>query len=216
MSRRQAAGFTLFELMIVVVVFGIVAMLAYGGLQNVLANRVHLEAHFDRSAALQRAYLRLRDDFQQLSTRRTRDEFGERQPAFVADSHGVVVFTRAGWRNPAALPRPELQVVAWRLDGERLLRSHHRQLDRAQAVEPEELVVLDGLRSIQWRFLDRNHEWQAEWPPTRSMVSGPVHDPGPPLGVELLLESDQHGSLRFLFRGGVQAGTVRGPQGGAP
>ena len=171
-------GFTLLELVIVVAIFSLVSLMAYGGLQNVLRARVQLEANLDRSAELQRAYLRLREDFQQLNARSVRDEFGDPEPSFLADSNGVVVFTRGGWRNPTNRPRSDLERVSWRVESDRLLRYSYRHLDRAPNTQPVELVVLDQVRRVEWRFLDREREWQLEWPPGRSSIAGPLPDPG--------------------------------------
>ncbi len=33
-----------------------------------------------------------------------------------------------------------------------------------QGTEPVELVVLDGVTELSWRFLDNNLDWQTVWP----------------------------------------------------
>ena len=73
-DTARNGGFTLLELVVVLAIFGIVAVMAYGGLNNVLKARVAIEDNLQRVSELQRAYLRMREDFQQLQPRAVRDD----------------------------------------------------------------------------------------------------------------------------------------------
>ena len=103
--RAAASGFTLLELIVVLLIFSIMSILAYGGLRSVLDTRVGVEAAMDRTAEFQRSYRRVRDDIRQLSARDIRDAFGDRQPPFMAQREADVMFTRAGWQNPLQIGR---------------------------------------------------------------------------------------------------------------
>lgn len=63
-DRRRQAGFTLLELVVVIAIFAVFSLMAYGGLDSVLKTRAQVEQAQARIAQLQKAYLRLRNDLQ--------------------------------------------------------------------------------------------------------------------------------------------------------
>ena len=195
--RRLGTGFTLLELIVVLAVFSIFAVMAYGGLAGVLAARERVLESFERTAALQKAYLRLRNDLQQVRARPSRDGFGQAQPALQVLGDGAVEFTRSGWRNPAGQSRSALERVAYRLDADdRLLRSSWRVLDRAQDSAVSEAVVLDKVKELRWRFLE-GAEWRDRWP--APSVAGEAPLEAVPRAVELTLTLEDLGEVRLLF-----------------
>lgn len=211
------AGFTLLELIVVISIFAVFSLMAYGGLDSVLQSRARVEEAMNETAAIQKAYVRLREDFQQVRNRPARDGYGDRQPALRTDQQGRVEFTRGGWRNPLLLPRAGLERVSYRLDGKKLTRESWRVLDQAQDSKPVAVVLLDDVQEVRWRFLDSSRDWFQRWPPedpNRSATTAPPL----PLAVELELESQRWGKLRFLFRLGVEMARI--PEafgsGGAP
>ena len=193
-------GFTLLELLVVLVIFAVLSVLAYGGLGSVLTMRSQVAQALERTNALQKGYLRLRNDFQQLRARPIRDDYGMVQPALLVRHDGSVEFTRSGWRNPLNLPRAALERVAYRVEDGRLLRSSWRVLDRGQNTEPAEVVVLDQVEEAAWRFLDAKREWQASWPEAAGLLNAnPAEPPPPPQAVELTLQLKDLGEVRYLF-----------------
>lgn len=197
MRGRPGTGFTLLELLVVLVIFAVLSVMAYGGLGSVLTTRARVAEALERTAALQKGYLRLRNDFQQLRARPARDNYGDAQPALMAD-RDAVEFTRSGWRNPLSLPRSALQRVGYRLEDGRLLRLSWRVLDRASNSEPVEVALFDQVEEARWRFLDKKLEWQESWPSQAASVSGTA-DPEPPQAVELTLVFKDLGEVRYLF-----------------
>lgn len=196
--RRRPGGFTLLELIVVLAIFAVLSVMAYGGLASVLTARAHVAQALERTSALQKGYLRLRNDFQQLRARPVRDGYGESQPALLVQPDDTVEFTRSGWRNPLSQPRSALERVAYRVDDGRLLRLSWRVLDRAQDSEPAELVVFDQVEDARWRFLDAKLEWQDAWPTQAASAAGTA-DLGPPRAVELTLVLKDLGEVRYLF-----------------
>jgi general secretion pathway protein J len=196
-------GFTLIELLVALSVFAVLSVMAYGGLSGVLAARERVLQSLERTTALQKAYLRLRNDLQQLRARPSRDPYGEAQPALVLLPDGSMEFTRSGWRNPLAQPRSTLQRVAYRLDADgRLLRTSWRAVDRAQNAAASEAVVLSEVEDLRWRFLDGS-EWRESWP-----VPGPGGAPAPtavPRAVEVALTLKDLGEVRLLFSASNEA-----------
>lgn len=205
MIRRAAAGcasgFTLLELIVVLGIFAVISVLAYGGLSSVLETRKGVQRALDRTAAMQKTYLRLRNDFQQLRDRPVRDRFGAplNDPPLLITPDGTVEFTRGGWRNPLSQPRSSLERVAYRLDQEsRLLRISWRVLDRAQDSVEVETVLLENVEDIEWRFLDSGRQWQTVWP-SPDTIAAPGAAPALPLAVEVNLTTQDWGELKFLF-----------------
>jgi general secretion pathway protein J len=182
-------------------IFAVMSVMAYGGLSSVLNARGRIAAAFERTAALQQGYLRLRNDFQQLRARPVRDGYGEVQPALVAQHDGTVEFTRSGWRNPLSQPRSALERVAYRVDDkQQLVRTTWRVLDRAQDSAPVDLVLFDQVEELQWRFLDASLQWQTDWPEASVLqAAGGTPVVPPPRAVELTLTLKDLGEVRFLF-----------------
>lgn len=206
----RAHGFTLLELIVVIAIFGVMAAMAYGGLNSVLQTRVRVEQSLARTAEYQRAWMRLRNDFQQVRNRPVRDSYGDLQPAFRGSIDGRLDFTRGGWPNPLLQPRPGLERVfyAYNDKDKTLVRSSFRVLDQAQDSKPVETPLLDHVVDIRWRYYSSSREWQTNWPPastgtTVGATSASAAAQAPPLAVELTLHTEDLGELRFLFRLGL-------------
>lgn len=225
----HSRGFTLLELLVVIVIFGIFATMAYGGLSSVLKTRRHIEEALARTAEFQKAYVRLRDDFVNGSGRSVRDGDGLGQAALLYDSYNKrLEFTRGGWSNPALLPRATLERVAYFIDDShsdnyRLIRRSWRVLDRSSQSEPVDLSLLEHVEEARWRFLDRNLAWQTQWPPAgiNLPASGGSASLPPPRAVDLTLRSRDWGEVHYLFRFGAEGtacwlGSPGSSSGGAP
>ena len=201
--RRAAAGFTLLELIVVVAIFGLFAVMAYGGLNATLKTRVEVERAQDRLGHLQKAYLRLRDDIQQVAARPVRDGYGDEQPPLRGlERPQMLDFTRGGWRNPASVMRSTLERVSYRVEDGKLIRASFRVLDQAQDSKAQDVVVLEQVESLELRYLDENREWRSRWPPDSADTR--AADQPPPLAVEVKLETRDLGELTFLFRIGIE------------
>lgn len=204
---RPAAGFTLLELIVVIAIFGVMATMAYGGLASVLHTRARVEESLGRLAEYQKAYMRLRGDFQQVRNRPARDPYGDLQPAFGGDVKGRVTFSRGGWRNPLLQPRPNIERVFYYLDADKksLIRGSYRVLDQAQDSKVVEVPLLSNVQDVTWRYMDSAHTWQSIWPPLSSgATAATAAQQAPPIAIELVVHTKDMGELRFLFRDGVE------------
>ncbi|MFP5507001.1 MAG: type II secretion system minor pseudopilin GspJ [Gammaproteobacteria bacterium] len=200
-SRRS--GFTLIELLVALAIFGVLAILAYGGLSGMLNTRALTDAKADALRDLQLAYRTVQRDIEQWVPRDIRDEFGESRPALIAGNQiGVALeLTRGGWRNPAEQPRSTLQRVAYGLRDGELLRSTWLNLDRDPNAAPQEQVLLAGVNELRLRVLDPANAWQEIWPaPGTPLPTAGAPPPLPPRAVELILDTEVWGELRWLFR----------------
>lgn len=200
-SRRHLAGFTLLELLVALSIFGLLAAMAYNGLNTVMNARQITEQHASRLTQLQMTFLWLGRDIEQTTDRAIRDEYGEEQPAMNAVEIGryQLELTRGGWRNPAGRARSNLQRVAYSLRDGELVRSYWPMLDRAQDSQPLESVLLDGIDKLELRFLDSNRQWHDQWPPAQ-LGSAQQASADRPLAVEVTLETEAEGRITRLFR----------------
>ncbi len=226
-SRQLTSdGFTLLELIVVIGVFSVFAAMAYGGLDRVMQARTHIEQSLNRTEQYQRAYLRLRTDFENAAPRGIRDTDGQIKAVFLYDGYAHrIEFTRGGWSNLLNLPRASLQRVAYFLDDNKLenktlVRRTWPVLDRAPQTQSDDTVLLDHVDDLKWRFLDAQQAWQDAWPPpgsnlvpnaataAASAVAAQAGAPQPseaPRAVELTLRTRDWNEFRLLFKVGPDA-----------
>lgn len=198
-SAGRNAGFTLIEVMVSLAVFAILAALCYGALSRTIDSADTLNSRMDRLQAIQRTMRLLTEELQQLSPRPIRDELGDSfDPALDTDfeSGFALELTHGGWNNPAVLPRSTLQRSAYRMEDDELVRYHWYVLDRTLANEPVEVVLLDGVESLLFRFMQSNGQWTERWPPTDR--PGPSGSRQRPRAAEILLTLAGEGEIRRL------------------
>lgn len=200
MKARGCAGFTLLELLVALAVFAVLSVMAYSGLRSVLDAKQTTDAHAARLTELQSALMMIGRDVSQAVPREIRDEYGDTQPALVGASTGesVLELTRAGWDNPAGEPRSTLQRVAYGVEDDALMRASWRVLDRAPDSEPYRFALLQDVASVTVRFMDKDRQWQEQWPPD---TRGETQPAAPlPLAVEVEIELNDWGVIRRLYR----------------
>ena len=216
---RSQRGFTLLELIVVIGIFGVFAAMAYGGLNTVLSARAKIEDNLSRTEEYDRAYIRLRTDFQNAAPRGVRDDSGQELPPFGFDSFAQrIEFTRGGRQNLLSLPRSTLERVSYgleeseyvdkargaRFQDKRLVRRSWNVLDRASQTKPNEVTLLDRIEEAEWRFYDANGQKSEAWPSANGNAGVPNAKQPPPTAVELTLKTRDWGKLRLLFRVGAE------------
>ncbi len=192
---RKHSGFTLIELLVALMIFAVLSVMAYGGLNLVLGARERVDARTELLAELQMGFTLIGRDIEQAVNRPIRDEFGDPMDA-MRGIGGLMEFTRAGWRNPAGLPRSELQRVSYFLEDDTLKRISWPALDRTQATEASETALLGGVNDFGFRFLMADGEWLAFWPPAGDGQQVAAL----PRVVEITLETEDWGRITRLFR----------------
>ena len=208
---HRNAGFTLVEVLIAMAITAFVAVVGYTSLTTVIVGVDSLRQESRRLEELNRAFQVLGRDLRQFVDRSVYDEFGSRLSSMEGGelASQSLSFTRAGWHNSVGLPRSALQRVAYYIDEEKLIRASWPVLDRTGAVEPVEVVVLNGVETFEGRFLgsldmlevtrdsqvDRRF-WQENW---IADVSQPDTLVEPPIAVEVRLFAQQWGELERLY-----------------
>ena len=202
---RSACGFTLLELLIALAIFSLLSVMSYSGLTSVLDQHARTDEAADRLGEMQRLYLLMQRDLEQIVARPVRNEYGD-QLAALEGGDGLQ-FTRGGWRNPLELPRSSLQRVGYAFEDETLVRYTWQVLDRVQDSLPRRQPVTDMLADLSVRYLSTTDTWQTSWPPDDTGQVGVIsvgaaapHLLELPKAIEMTLEHGQLGKLVWLFQ----------------
>ena len=161
-------GFTLLELLVAMAILAIIGIMALGGLNTVLDQQAIANTQADRWNQVQFTVRMLTQDLSQLHPRGIRDAAGTgTRPAIEANPSSAypIEFSRGGWNNPAGLPRGTVQRVAYQIEDDKLFRLHWPVLDPTLSSAPLRNELLDGIESIELRFLDEAGQWHSDWPP---------------------------------------------------
>lgn len=164
--RNQQRAFTLLELLISMMVFSILSMMAYAGLQIVIDTKNQTEKAAQRLVELQTAFMFIGRDIEQTIDRSVRDGFGDSRPAMQGGEFGneLISLTRAGHTNFLQQQRSNLQRVAYRLEDDKLIRQSWPMLDQDFDLESAERVLLENVEGVEFSYIVGNEE-QTQWPP---------------------------------------------------
>lgn len=207
MSARRDAGFTLVEVMIALMIFGMIAAAGVALLAFSVRAQGASAVALDDTGALSRLSSILTADLAQAQDRNTRDVNGVLLPAFSGDAAATPLLrlVRAGWSNPDQAPRAELQKVEYRLAGDGLERVAYPALDGAAPLPPA--LLLDRVRTVQLRFRYRG-AWSDTWQGNPRAAL--------PQAVELIVTRADSRLYRLMFLVGTGAGRVQENGSGAP
>jgi general secretion pathway protein J len=160
--RHDQAGFTLVEVMVSLMIFGMLAAAGVAILSFSVRAQGQTAAKFDDLGALNRTIALLSGDLAQARPRPARDAAGTLLPAFVGESNAapLVRFVRSGWSNIDGAPRASSQKVEYRLVEDRLERLAYPMLDGAAPLAP--VPLLTRVRALGARYRYRG-AWSDRW-----------------------------------------------------
>jgi general secretion pathway protein J len=166
----RARGFTLIELLVALLVFSVLAVTGYRGLDALLKTRAHVDQETRKYQALSRFFTRLDGQIGQAIARPVRLADGKEQaawlgllPAASALEDAQLTFTRAGGMDTDGLPIPP-QRVGYRLRGHSIQLLRWPVLDRAPSTRPLVDDVLEGVAQFNLRYLSSTAAWVTQWP----------------------------------------------------
>ena len=163
--RRSAErGFTLVEVMVSLLIFGMLAAAGVAILSFSIRAQATTGAKFDDLSALNRTVSLMSGDLAQAVQRGSRDESGTLIPAFTGEADGQVRFVRSGWSNIDGGPRASIQKVAYRMDGGVWQRIAYPMVDGAAPLSPT--LLLTRVRSVAARYRYRG-AWSDRWDGTQ-------------------------------------------------
>jgi general secretion pathway protein J len=195
-TRSGEGGFTLVELLVALLIFGLIAGAGVAILTFSVRAQGATAAKLDQVSALARAGSLLGSDLGQALDRPARDEGGVRLPAFTGDAASMRL-VRGGWTNLDGLPRPSIQKVAWRAGDGTLERVSYPMVDGAAA--PAASAIATGVSAVRLRYRFRG-AWSDRW----DGALAPLPD-----AVEMTVVRRDRTGVRQLFL--VGTGYARAP-----
>ena len=158
------AGFTLIEVMVALLIFGMIALAGVAILSFSIRAQAATGAKLDDNAALNRTFSALSADCAQAVDRATRDERGTTLPAFAGEAGSTMApmlrLVRGGWSNVDGAARPSEQKVAWTLDGHVLERVVWPQLDGTAPLVAAPMLAHVKAVALRYRF---RGAWSDRW-----------------------------------------------------
>jgi general secretion pathway protein J len=189
---KRSRGFTLFEMVIAVSIFALMAVIAFGGLGQMTRTGQAVADANERLSELQFAVVYFVRDWSQVSPRKIRNQYGDEENNVIIDDSSIT-FTRSGWSNLLGFQRSNLQRVQYILVDDQLLRRHWQSLDQDIGEEPLETVLMDNIDSIEIEFLDSAAQPIRIWPQETSESAGD------PIILALRLELPDMGEITRLL-----------------
>ena len=188
-------GFTLVELMVALLIFGLLSAAGVGLLSFGVDTRERASERIDGLAAMLRTRSLLTADLAQAAPRLYRRDDGTVMPAFRAGEDGALLaFVRRGWANDDDEPRASLQRVEYRLHGGQLERIAFPYVDGAKPGPTA--VLLTGVRAVELRYRHRG-AWRDRWDSDRPDAM--------PQAIEAIIALEDAPELRQLFLVGAGA-----------
>jgi len=185
--RKRSGGFTLLEMVIAVAIFAVIASISYAALSQYVDLYQQLGSRGESMRKLQQAVGLLQQDLRYSVERPVRNDYGDSETSFLANPddppvQGEVLRLTVAAPDPLHPGRTRLTRVAWQVFDGKLYRATWPVLDRPQDSLPYLRELLDGVDSLELRFISIDNrnvtEFSSEW--------GIQHG-GRPDGAELLL-----------------------------
>ncbi len=148
--HKRAVGFSLIEVLVSIAIFAVVAGVAYSTLDSYIAQRERLAQHYGKLERLQRMFIFLERDFQAAVNRTIRTDPGI-ENAIEVGSNSLIKLTVSETDFDSHFGA-SLKRIEWVLEGNELIRKVWDVLDTDGSYEPDELVIDEGIDSIELEF----------------------------------------------------------------
>lgn len=193
LSLDRESGFTLVELLVALLIFGMLAAAGVGLLRFSVDAQAATKSRLDTLAAERRIEALLAADAAQAVPRLTRNRAGDTVQAFDGDAGGFTL-VRAGVDPLTDIARPSLQKVQVRMEGGSLTRRAFPMLDGADPGPPA--VLAPQVQRARFRYRSRDG-WRDVWDPLRPDLM--------PRAIELVVAPVRGPEMRYMFLVGTGA-----------
>jgi general secretion pathway protein J len=201
MSRgfaKKAKGFTLLEIMIAMAISALIGIAAMALLDRATVAHANIKHQGSRFNQIERTWLFISNDIQQLAPRQFRDEFGDKKNNLTSDDATGTThlsFTRLGRRNPAKLPRSNLEKLSYLVEDNVLKRVSFVYPDGMSNEQGQKRPLLEDVIGLSVNFFD-GEEWHPFWPVDQVAEST---ENQLPVALKLGLELKDLGMVERLF-----------------
>lgn len=168
-ASKAMRGFTLLEILVALIIFGLMSVMAYRGLMIVLQSRDHLAQENRKWRAVAMLFARIEQDLNQLANRPVRDSNDASTAPFVGlavlrgEHEAMLTFTRMGYTDQASALAGPLR-SGYRLRGEVVEQLLWPAPDAAPRAVPAVNGLLENVSVLEFQYLDAAGAWHAYWP----------------------------------------------------
>lgn len=159
-ANGRTAGFTLVEMLVAVLLFGIIASIAAALTMSATRSFARTDSVLASLSNLEGTRAVLAADLGQAAKRPSLAADGQRMPAFLLTAEGFVLVRRG-----VGGVLPNVEKVAWGFDGESLLRQTFPAIDGSPPGPA--VVMLPQIKAIRIRVAGPDG-WQDSWAPQRA------------------------------------------------
>lgn len=180
LQTLRQTGLTLVELMVAVALLAVISSMAYRGLDSMTRSSERSLAVGDHWQGVAQLFERIASDVAQPARRSVRALTDDNQS--LPEWWGRPLNNSAAETDPAAAQleftrksppgRDEVR-LGYRLHAEKIELLLWPVLDRAPATMPDVYVLLEGVSSLTFRYLDSAGVWQDNWPTLGSKEAFP-------------------------------------------
>jgi general secretion pathway protein J len=201
-KRTFSSGFTLIEVLIAVVIFALMAAVAYRGLGAILETKRQVDVENEKWRRIALLFTRLERDLAVVVPRPIRDATKPYADALtgeavvVCDNCAQLAFTRMGSADETStLAAP--QRVGYRLRNGNVELLLWPVLDQAPRTTPEANILIGDIADLKFQYLDKQRQWQTRWPQTTAQTDGGSPELPKAVKVDVTLKSGE--ALTRLF-----------------
>ena len=196
--KKKYTGFTLIEVLIVLLIFSIISILAISVFRQTLIIQEMNDFAQKRIYEIRIARALMKSDFLQISSRKVRDYYGITLPfVFYGTSENVgkpfMQFVRDGWENPNGISsRSSLQRVEYFYDDNLIKRRLYKYLDGDNEKNAQTDVLMSNVVGFKIQFFVSG-QWRDE-----SFVKT-IQDSNFPEVISIEMELEDIGKIQQLF-----------------
>jgi len=196
---QKVKAFTLLEIIIAMSISAVIGVYTLLLLDNSTKAQNQIEKRAVRYNEIERTFLFLSNDLRQIAPRPFRDEYGDKQNNLLSDDIEGLTFTRMGRRNPANLPRSNLEKLNYKVEKQQLFRISFNYPDGMPVDLGSKRRLLDQVEKLSV-FFYQDEDWVDFWPPqTLNFQQTDKISTQLPLAVKIILELKDLGKIERIF-----------------